>query len=120
MNVKKSPQEIAAELLNPELYKEAQKEKEELAKKAAAKKEQLTKRAAPKEKKYFDVKIECMLPAVLTYRILAEDANQALELIKGKSPNSVQHKLPGRKELVAKVYDSGSSMLRHMKKLLGA
>ena len=119
MNVKMTPQEIADRLLEPELYEEVRKEREELAKKAASKKEQLAKQAAPKEKKYFDVKIECMLPAVLIYRILAEDANQALELIKGKSPNSVQHKLPGRKELVAKVYDSGSCMLRHIKKLLG-
>jgi hypothetical protein len=61
---------------------------------------------------YYDVKIECMLPATLTYRVLAEDAVQAAEMIKGKSPNSVAHKLIGRKELVLKVYDAGSSMIR--------
>ncbi len=71
------------------------------------------------EKRYYDVKVECMLPATLTYRILAEDPQQASELIKGKSPNSVQHKLSGRKELSLKVYDAGSSMMRFMRKLFG-
>jgi hypothetical protein len=84
-------------------------------------KKEAKKAAAPKikPKLYFDVKIECMLPAVLTYRVLAEDATQAAELIKGKSPNSVSHKLVGKKDIVLKVYDSGSSMMRFMKKLLG-
>jgi hypothetical protein len=118
---KQSPQEIAAKLLDPKAYEDAQ-QKKEAASKVRAKKEELEKQAKAKikDKHYFDVKIECLLPAVLTYRILAEDAAQALELIKGKSPNSVQHKLIGRKELAAKVYDAGSSMIRHMKKLLGA
>lgn len=68
---------------------------------------------------YYDVKVECMLPATLTYRVLAEDPNQAAELIRGKSPNSVAHKLTGRKDLVLRVYDASSSMMRLMKKLLG-
>lgn len=72
-----------------------------------------------KPKFYYDVKVECMLPATLTYRVLAEDPSQAAELIKGKSPNSVQHKLIGRKELVLRVYDASSTMMRLMKKLLG-
>lgn len=72
-----------------------------------------------KNKSYYDVKIECMIPATLTYRILAEDPHQAAQLVKGKSPNSVQHKLIGRKELILRVYDSGSSMMRFMKRLLG-
>jgi hypothetical protein len=60
-----------------------------------------------------------MLPATLTYRVLAEDAQQAADLIKGKSPNSVAHKLIGKKDLVLKVYDASGSMMRFMKKLLG-
>lgn len=73
----------------------------------------------PAPKYYYDVKVECMLPAVVTYRILAETPEQAAELIKNKSPNSVQHKLIGRRELLLKVYDAGSSMMRFMKKLMG-
>jgi hypothetical protein len=86
----------------------------EAEKKAVAKKKDL-----PPEKHYYDVKVECMLPATLTYRILAETPQQAAEMIKGKQPNSVHHKIIGRKELVLKVYNSGSSMMRFMKKLLG-
>ena len=56
-----------------------------------------------------------MLPATLIYRILAEDPHQAAELIKGKSPNGVQHKLIGRKELKLIVYDAGCSFIRFMK-----
>ena len=117
--IKKTPQEIAASLLDPEAYQKEQERRAEVAKKVASRKEELKKQAKPKDKQYYDVKVECMLPATLTFRILAEDAPQALELIKGKSPNSVQHKLAGRRDLVAKVYDAGSMMMRHMKKLLG-
>ena len=71
-----------------------------------------------KAKLYYDVKVECMLPATLTYRVLAEDAQQAAELIRGLSPTSVKHRLIGRKEIKLSVYDAGSSMLRWMKNLL--
>lgn len=104
-------------------------DEEELKQKliAQAKKERAERLAAEAKKKaslpiikhYYDVKVECMLPATLTYRILAEDPQQAAELIKGKHPNSVQHKLVGRKELVLRVYDASSSMMRFMKKLIG-
>lgn len=104
------PDTETAEEQKAKLIAQAKKEREEaLAKKAAL----------PPIKYYYDVKIECMLPAVLTYRVLAENAQQAAEMIKGKSPNSVQHKLIGRRELFLKVYDSGSSMMRFMRKLLG-
>jgi hypothetical protein len=116
--IKKTAQEIAAQLRDPKVLEE-EKKKEEIAKKATAKKEELKKQAKPKTQQYYDVKVECMLPATLTFRILAEDAVQAAELIKGKSPNSVAHRLAGRKEFSLKVFDAGSCMIRHIKKLLG-
>ena len=79
----------------------------------------IKKLAEPKPKYYYDVKIESLLPATLTYRILAETPEQAADLIKGRSPNSVAHKLIGRKEIALRVYDAGSSMLRYMRKLFG-
>lgn len=116
---KLNPQEIAKKLVDPKAYEEEQKRKLE-AQVARQKKEELKKTAAqPKPKQYYEVKVECLLPAVLTYKVLAEDANQAADLIKGKAPNSIQHRLVGRKELVLKVYDAGSNMMRFMKKLLG-
>ena len=81
--------------------------------------ERLKKEAAPKPKYYYDVKVECMLPATLTYRVLAEDPHQAAELIKGKQPNQVHHKLIGRKELLLRVYDASGCMIRFMKRLMG-
>lgn len=79
----------------------------------------MTKSLSIKEKKWFDIRIECMLPATLTYRILAEDAQQAAELIKNKSPNSIKHRLIGKKDIKLTVYDAGSSMIRFIKNLVG-
>ena len=73
----------------------------------------------PIEKRYYDVKVDCLLPATLTYRVLAENPEEALRLTKNMSPVGVKHKLAGRRELEAKVYDMGSSMIRLVKKLMG-
>lgn len=73
----------------------------------------------PVTKRWFDIKVEAMLPATLTYRILAEDAQQASEMIKGLQPNTVQHRLIGRKELKLTVYDAGCSMIKLIKNLVG-
>jgi UDP-N-acetylmuramyl pentapeptide synthase len=72
-----------------------------------------------KAKLYYDVKVECMLPATVTYRVLAETPEQAAELIKGMSPIGVRHRLVGKKDIKLYVYDAGSTMLRWMKNLLG-
>lgn len=96
----------------PPVQQEAAKPKPPIKKEAA-------KAPAIKEKHYYDVKVECMLPATLTYRVLAEDPQQAVELIRNMSPNGVRHKLIGRKELKISVYDSGSTLLKWMKNLLG-
>lgn len=108
---------MSEEIKDPEL--EAEKERL-IAQAKKERAERLKKQAnQPKPKYYYDVKVECMLPAVLTYRILAETPEQAAELIKGQQPNSVQHKLIGRKEMVLRVFDASSTMIRFMKKLLG-
>ena len=86
----------------------------EIKKKAESKKKDL-----PPPKFYYDVKIECMLPATLTYRVLAENPQQAADMIKGMNPNSVNHKLIGRKELMLRVYDASGCVIRFMKKLVG-
>jgi hypothetical protein len=71
-----------------------------------------------KDKKYYDVYVEVTLPATLHYRVLAEDPNECIDLIKNKSPNSVKHKLHLRKNMQAKVYDAGSSIVRFLKKFV--
>ncbi len=77
------------------------------------------KKVKPVEKKYYEVKVECTLPATVTYRILAETPEQALDMIKGKQPNGVKHRLAGRKDIKVMVYDSGSTIVRLVKNLLG-
>lgn len=72
----------------------------------------------PKPKYYYDVKVECLLPATITYRVLAEDPQEAMSKIKGLSPTSVKHRLIGRKELKMMIYDAGSSMIRLIKNLM--
>lgn len=70
-------------------------------------------------KYYYDLKLECMLPATLTYRVLAETPEQAVEMIKNLPPNSVRHKLHGRRDIKLMVYDAGCSVLRLIKNLVG-
>lgn len=70
-------------------------------------------------KKYFDVKVETMLPATLTYKVLAKDAEEAALLIKNMQPNHIRHRLAGRRDLKLMVYDVGSSMIRYVKNLAG-
>jgi hypothetical protein len=88
---------------------------------AAERKAALKKKAAatPPPKYYYDVKVECMLPATLTYRVLAETPQQASEMIRGLTPNGVKHRLQGRKELKLSVYDAGSSMIKFVRNLFG-
>jgi hypothetical protein len=113
---KLTPAQIATKLLDPKAYEEEQKKQAEASQRAET--TNLKKKAVAQAKKlsYFDVKIEAMLPAILTFRILAEDAHQAAELVKGKSPNHIQHKLAGVKNLILRVYNAGSCMLQYTKK----
>jgi hypothetical protein len=71
------------------------------------------------DKKYYDVKVECMLPATLIYRVLAESPEQAAEMTKTMSPTGVKHKLIGRREMKLVVYDSGSTLIKLIKNLFG-
>lgn len=72
-----------------------------------------------KQKKWFDIKINAMIPATIIYKVLAEDEHEALTLIKNKQPNSIQYKFFNRKELKIMIYDSGSCIIRYVKHLLG-
>ncbi len=73
----------------------------------------------PKPKFYYDVRVECLLPATLTYKVLAETPEDAAKMIKNMTPNTVQHKLIGRKELKLMVFDAGCLMMKFMQNLMG-
>lgn len=70
-----------------------------------------------KQKFYFDVRVECMIPATLTYKVLAENPEQAAAMIKGMTPHAVKHRLIGRKESKLMVYDAGSTIIKLIRNL---
>lgn len=68
------------------------------------------------EKKYFDVKMEVLVPATVVYRVQAESAEQALDEVKESTPvHSVRYNLIRKKIIKSTVYDAGSTMLRFIK-----
>jgi hypothetical protein len=73
----------------------------------------------PPIKHYYDVKVECLLPATLIYKVLAETPQQASEMINNMQPIGVKHKLIGRKNLKLSVYDAGSNIIKFIKNLAG-
>lgn len=73
-----------------------------------------------KQKKYYDVKVEAMLPATITYRVFAEDEQEAVNLIKKTNPLSVKYNLNNKKQLKLAVYEAGTTLVRLAKNFLGA
>jgi hypothetical protein len=121
MPEKTTAEKIAEELLQQKHAEEEQKDPSAIAPpiKKVAKIAPGVKSPPPKEKHYYDVKIECMLPATVTYRVLAEDPVQATELIRGMNPIAVKHRLVGKKDLKMTVYEAGTSMIKWVKNLVG-
>lgn len=69
------------------------------------------------EKKYFDIRLEALIPATLYYRVFAEDEKKALQLIKNKDPDHIKYFLISKKDLLIKIYDAGTTFLKLLKKL---
>jgi len=67
----------------------------------------------------YDVKIECMVPAVMTYRITAKNPEEALTKTKSARPTNIQYKHGGKRDKKAMVYDAGLSIVRLVKNLVG-
>ncbi len=73
----------------------------------------------PKEKKYYTVEVECLIPAIVRYRVLVEDGDYekaVLETTKALPIQSPTLKMNKMKRLVSKVYDWGTHMLRYQKR----
>lgn len=69
----------------------------------------------PKEKKYFTVKVEAMVPAVISYRVFAEDEESAIKQIDRQTPTHFQPKINLSKKIKIMVYNSGSTIIRLVK-----
>jgi hypothetical protein len=75
--------------------------------------EKLKKTAIPiKQKKYFDVKLTANVPCLITYRVLADDENAAINQIGKIDPISVKPTISQKRDIKALVYDAGSSLLK--------
>lgn len=73
----------------------------------------------PVVKTQFDVKIETMLPATLTYRIWADSPEEALLLTKKAQPINIKHNLAGKRNIRATVSNAYSSIIKLIKNLVG-
>lgn len=71
----------------------------------------------PKPKQYYTVKIEATAPVFLTYKILAEDEEQALEMIKSSTPVDVKTDHSRVKKHKATVYLSGTTLVKLTKNI---
>ena len=72
----------------------------------------------PKERSMCEVRVDCMVPATVTYRVLAEDPEHALILIKNRAPDKIAYKVARRKQLKLYVYEAGTCILKFIKNLV--
>ncbi len=71
------------------------------------------------EKFWFDVRMDCLIPATLHFRIQAENPEEALLLSRHKPPRSIAYEPQRRKALKVRIYEGGSCLLRLAKQLMG-
>lgn len=69
----------------------------------------------PKFKSYFDVVVECTLPATIKYRVLAEDEDQALEMIEKTAHTSIKPDIRRKRSIKATVYIANTHMVKTTK-----
>lgn len=105
------PHEVQVRGRTPEEIKAAEEKKKKEEQESKGKK----KVAAKKEVKYYDIKLECLVPCTVSYRILAEDENDALSQIDKKTPTAIKPNISKKRNIKATVYDAGSSIMRFMK-----
>jgi hypothetical protein len=71
-----------------------------------------------KQKKYYTVEIECLLPAIVKYRVLVDEGNYEQAIVDSIKLHPIEKpilRFNKMKRLKAKVYDWGTSMLKHVK-----
>jgi hypothetical protein len=84
--------------------------------KIAQEKKKEEKKAPPvKVKKYYDIKLDAMVPCTITYRVFAFDEHEALTLLPRAIPNNVKHNLHQKRNIKAIINDAGSSLIRLIK-----
>jgi hypothetical protein len=74
------------------------------------------KTATPKQKKYFDVRIECLCPTTITYRVYAFDEDEAIRETKKRPPTNVRPNILQKRDIKATVNDAGSLLIKKVVK----
>lgn len=72
-----------------------------------------------KEKKFYTVEVECLIPAVVKYRVLVDEDEYDLaikESIRVMPMSPPKLNISRMKRISAKVYDWGTNMMRHVKR----
>jgi hypothetical protein len=64
------------------------------------------------EKKFFDVKLDALVPCTITYRVFAENENDALLNIDKQTPRNVKPDIRRKRNIKATVYDSGTNNVK--------
>lgn len=77
--------------------------------------DKVKKEIAKPVQEYYDIKVEAKLPATLSYRVLANSPEDAIEKCKKLTPNDVKYKLVNKKELKIVVYLAGSTIIKLIK-----
>lgn len=67
------------------------------------------------EKKYYNIVVEALVPTTLTYRVYAENEEEALKLINKQLPTNVKPRVIQKKPLKATVYELGSLIVKLIK-----
>lgn len=73
-----------------------------------------------KVKSYYDVKVECIVPTTIMYRVLADDEQDALNIMNkmmkdNKAPTHTKSNLSMKRIIKAMVYVGGSSTIKLVK-----
>jgi hypothetical protein len=70
----------------------------------------------PVEKKWYTIEVECLIPAIVKYRVLVDEGEfdkAALDSTKAVPMAPPKLQLAKMKRLSAKVYEYGTNMLKH-------
>ena len=66
-------------------------------------------------KQFYDVKVECTVPAIFVFKVYAESPEEALELYNKKAPIHIQYKPKKLKAIKATIYESGKLLIKFVK-----
>lgn len=68
--------------------------------------------------KYYDVKVEAMIPATIIYRVLAIDENEAFQNFKHGKPVNIAYRIQHKRDLKVIIYEAGSLIIKFIKNII--